>query len=61
LPNNIKVNGIQTGTETVTKEHFEYSGWGLLRIPKIPLGNTLKRDRVYTLAVICSYTMFSFV
>ena len=40
LGNGITVHGIQTGTVAVTKEHFEYSGWGLLRIPKILFGKT---------------------
>lgn len=36
--NGIKVHAIQTGTVAVTWEHYAYSGWGLLRIPKILLG-----------------------
>jgi glyoxylase-like metal-dependent hydrolase (beta-lactamase superfamily II) len=38
--NGIKVHGIQTGTVAVKKEHYEYSGSGILRIPKILFGKT---------------------
>lgn len=38
--NGIKVHGFQTGTVCVTKEHYQYSGLGVLRIPKILFGRT---------------------
>ncbi|MDX2301290.1 MAG: N-acyl homoserine lactonase family protein [Microscillaceae bacterium] len=34
----VKVHAIQVGTVTVKKEHFKYSGWGILRIPQILFG-----------------------
>ena len=37
--NGIKVHALQTGTVTVKKEHFKYSGRGLLRFLKIILSN----------------------
>ena len=37
--NDIKVHALQTGTVNVKKEHFEYSGRGLLRFPKIVMSN----------------------
>ncbi len=33
--NNIKVHAIQTGSVRIKKEHYQYSGIGLLRFPKI--------------------------
>ncbi len=41
---NITVHAIQTGTVSVTKEHFNYSGFGFLRFPKILFGNTFMPD-----------------
>ena len=42
--NGIKVHGFSTGTVAVKKEHFKYSGLGLLRIPKILFGPTFMPD-----------------
>lgn len=36
----ITVHGITTGTVAVTKEHYRYSGLGVLRIPKILFGRS---------------------
>lgn len=35
FPNGIKIHGFQTGSVSVSQEHFQYSGLGILRIPKI--------------------------
>lgn len=37
--NGTKIHAIQTGTVAVKKEHYAYSGYGILRIPKILFGN----------------------
>lgn len=38
--NGTKIHAIQTGTVRVKKEHFQYSGIGGLRVPKIILSNS---------------------
>lgn len=37
--NNVKVHALQTGNVNVKKEHFQYSGNGILRFPKILFSN----------------------